>query len=179
MGRIALIVSALALVLAACQSASEVLTEQLLEQTEGVQNVELNPETGEFKIETDEGSISVGSGEIPDGFPIPVPDGGDVVSNVTVGNQVGLTVLYPMDRYDGLVVFYDDWTAQQPGEWMTFSGANSAGEQTFRNASWFLEDPAATSTSFMIGVSDCVGPSVSSVDTDTVCVTLSVVDSTG
>ncbi|MFV2000560.1 MAG: hypothetical protein ACC654_09385 [Acidimicrobiia bacterium] len=179
MKRIVLILLGGALVLGACQSASEVLTEQIAEQAEGVNNVEVNTETGEFKIETDEGTISVGSGEIPDGFPIAVPDGGDVISNVTVGSQVGLTLLYPMDRYDGLVVFYDDWTAQQPGEWNTFSGANSAGEQTFRNASWFQEDPAGTGTSFMIGVSDCVGPSVSSVDTDTVCVTLSVIDSTG
>ncbi len=179
MKRIALILLGGAFVLGACQSASEVLTEQIAEQVEGVNNVEVNAETGEFKIETDEGSFSVGSGEIPDGFLIPVPDGGDVISNVTVGNQVGITVLYPMDRYEEIVALYDDWTAQQPGEWITFSGANSAGEQTFRNASWILEDPSGTATGFMIGVSDCVGPSVSSIETDTVCATLTVVDSTG
>lgn len=168
-----------ALVLGACQSASEVLTEQIAEQVDGVNNVEIDSETGEFKIETDEGTISVGSGDIPDGFPIAVPDGGDVISNITVGNQSGVTVLYPTDRYEAIVAFYDDWTAQQPGDWTTFSGENSSGDQTIRNASWFQEDPDGTGVGLTIGVSDCVGASVSSTETESVCVSLSAIDSTG
>lgn len=179
MKRIALIVIGGALVLGACQSASEVLTEQILEQTEGIDNVEINTETGEFKIETDEGSISVGSGEIPDGFLIPVSDGGEVISSVTIGGQVGVTVVFGADRYEEMVTFYEDWTSTQPGEWTSFSSESGSGEQMIRNASWFQEDPGGTGTSFMIGVQDCFGQSVTSSESESVCVNLSVVDSTG
>lgn len=177
MKRIVLILFGGALVLGACQSASEVLVEQIAEQVEGVDNVEIDTETGQINIETEEGSISIGAGEIPDGFPVPFADGGEVISSIVIGDQAGVTTVYAADRYDELVTFYEDWTAQYPGEWTTFNSTNASSGQTLRNSSWILE--GAVETTFIIGVQDCIGASVSAFEGEAVCVNVNMQGSTG
>ena len=77
---------ALVVTLAACSSTT--VTEQILEGQEGVGNVEIDEEDGNVKIEIEsedgEASVVIGGGEVPDGFPIPIADGGTVMA---VGEQ--------------------------------------------------------------------------------------------
>jgi hypothetical protein len=136
MKRLAIGLVAGTLALTACQSASEVLTEQILEQVDGVDNVEIDTDTGQVNIETDEGSVSIGGGDIPDGFPVPVPNGGDVTAVFTSPDGSSVTLTYAIDRYDELVMFYADWTAGQQGEWNMSASTFSSGEQTIRSSSW-------------------------------------------
>ena len=153
MRRFILVVAGAALALSACQGASEVLTEQILEQVDGVDNVEIDTDTGEVRIETDEGSVSIGGGELPDGFPVPVPDGGEVMSVFSSSQEeASVSLSYPIDRYDELVAFYSDWTAGQPGEWNTSTSTFNSGGQTTRTTSWFGD---TTNANVNIGVVDC------------------------
>lgn len=165
MKRTATIIVAAVLVVTACQSASE----QLAEQVAGVNDVDIDTDTGQIRIETDEGSLSIGGGELPDGFPIPVPDGGDVMSVFTSGDQAAATVSYARDRYDELVRFYDEWTEGQSGDWNTGSSSFAQGGQTMRSSSWFGSD---TGIDISIAVTDCFGLSGDSDEFDAVCVNL-------
>ncbi len=67
------------LLLAAC-SPGEELTEQIAESQEGVGDVEIDEDSGEVSVESDEGSATFGGGELPDDFPIDMPEGGEVQS---------------------------------------------------------------------------------------------------
>lgn len=109
--RLTLLVVATAFVLSACQGATAVLTEQILEQVDGVDTVEVDVDTEEIKIETDEGSISIGGGEIPHGFAAPVPNGGDAITVFASPGGSTVTLCCPIDRYDELVTCYTNWTA--------------------------------------------------------------------
>ncbi len=62
---------AVALVLTACQSATEKLTERALEQAISASDIDFDVDTGEIKIETDDESISIGGGELPGGSRLP------------------------------------------------------------------------------------------------------------
>lgn len=63
----------LGLSLGACSKAVEETVEEAIERQEGVSDVEIDEEGGtlEFSIEDEEGEarVSVGAGELPDGFP--------------------------------------------------------------------------------------------------------------
>ncbi|MGI9586398.1 MAG: hypothetical protein ACR2N7_12490 [Acidimicrobiia bacterium] len=164
MRRILVVLVAMTLVLAACQSADEQLSEQLAEQLDGVDDVDINTDTGEVSIETDDGSISIGGGEIPAGFPIPAPDGYEVQAVFTSDTEGSVSLTYPQDRFDELVTFYGDWTAEQPGDWATNTNTyNTADGQSVRNSSWFAETSSVT-------VFDCSGGQ--SADINMACVTL-------
>jgi len=141
MRRYSLVAVAAVLVLSACQSASEVLTEQIAEQVEGVDNVEIDTESGEVSIETDEGSISIGGGELPDGFPVPLPDGYEVTTVFTSDQESLVAVTYPPDRYDELASFLNGWTESQPGEWShTSNTIDTAAGKVIRNEVWHTDD---------------------------------------
>ena len=102
------------LALTACSSASETLTEQIIESGGGGNvDVDIDDETVTMSFEDEEGSgeLTIGGGEIPAGFPVPVPDGGEVLSVFESEGNVGATVLYDVDRYDELVAFYEEWVA--------------------------------------------------------------------
>lgn len=170
MKRIAPIVFAAALVLSACQSASETIAEQLAEQVEGVENVEFDADTGTVKVETDSGLLSVGGGELPGDFPIPVPDGGDVLSVFTSDGQAAATLTYPAERYEELVAFYDEWTSGQPDEWVSETATVDAGGQTMRSSSWYGNIAEADAGVF---VTDCVDITGSS-EFNAACVNVTV-----
>lgn len=71
---------------ASCSKAAEKLSEGAVEQQTGGE-VDVDSD-GNVKIETDEGSLSVGTGEVPDGWPddIGLPDGLVIVSGSDIGS---------------------------------------------------------------------------------------------
>ncbi len=164
MKRLVPVLVAVALVLAACQSATENLTEKLIEQSAGVDDVNIDTNSGELNIETDEGSISIGGGEIPDGFPIPLPDGGEVMSVFDAPQSTLVSLLYRGDRYDELVVYFDDWSSSQGGDWSRGTSSFDQGDGTMvRTANWFGDDMAIT-------ITDCIDPDSNGDAMNAVCV---------
>lgn len=162
MRKLWLVVALIGLLAAACQSASEQLTEQILEQQDGVSDVDIDTDSGEVSIETEDGSISIGGGEIPGGFPIPFPDGYEVSSVFDTDSDTAVSATYPGDRYDEIVAFYDDWTSGQPGDWNRGSNTfDSAEGQTIRSTNW-------VESNIQIGATDC--PSFDNDDEYQVCV---------
>lgn len=161
----AILIVALAFVMGACQAASENLAEQIIEQSSGGEgDVDVDLNTGQVSIETDDGSVTVGGGEVPDGFPIPLPDGGGVQSTFQSGGNASVTLQYSGDRFDELVAFYEDWVAGQPGEWSTSNFTNDNGDGgTMRGHSWWQ------GADINIGVTDCF--SIDTGEFDSTCVT--------
>ena len=151
MRRVAVLVSVFALVVAGCASATEGITEQIIEQSSGGEaDVDLDLDSGQVSVETEDGSISIGGGDIPDGFPVPFPDGGDVQSTFTSDDAAAVSVAYARDRYDELVGYYENWVAGQPGEWSTSSFTNDDGSGgVIRGSSWWQ------GSDISIGVTDC------------------------
>ena len=121
------------MVITGCGDASEELTERIIESQEGVGNVEID-EDGEsvtIEIENEDGGGSInigGGGSLPDGFPIPVPDGGEVVASFSgegdEGTSYNAVLLYPADAFDEMKAFYQDWYDGAGLE----SGSSSDGE---------------------------------------------------
>lgn len=125
------------LALAACSNASETLTEQIIEAGgEGNVEVDLDDDSVSVSFEDEDGSgsFTVGGGEIPSGFPVPVPDGGEVMSVFESEGDVGAAVQYDAGRYDELVAFYEDWVA---GADMDELQTSSAEYEGLRSVQWF------------------------------------------
>jgi hypothetical protein len=157
MKRFVPVVLGLTLILAACQSASETIAEQLAEQVEGVDNVEIDTDSGQVKIETDEGAVTIGGGELPDDFPIPLPDGYQVVSVFTAEGTSAVSLAYPEGNFDDIVAFFDDWTSSQPNAWTKSTSSVSGGEGTIDSANWFEDE----GSSFISVSSFCIVPDTS------------------
>ena len=100
---------ALSLTVTAC-SPGEELTEQILEGQDGVDDVEIDEDTGEVTVESEDGSFTVGGGEIPSDWPVDVPSGGNVVAVGQDASGGSLSMDFPGADYDELVAFYDNWT---------------------------------------------------------------------
>lgn len=143
MKRIALAFMALALILTACQSVSESiaenLTEKALEGVEGVEGVDIDTDSGQISVETEDGKVTIGGGEMPDDFMIPAPDGYKVTSVFTNDESAAVSLAYDGGNFDQIVTFYDDWTAAQPENWEKSSSSISTDEGTLNNASWAPE----------------------------------------
>jgi hypothetical protein len=99
---------------AACGGgATHEVAENILEQQPGVQNVEVDDTSISMSFESEEGDISMemGTGDLPDGFPFPIPDGCDVVGSSRwegpdgVAMQAGLE--FPPAEFDAIVGFYE------------------------------------------------------------------------
>ncbi|MEN8238912.1 MAG: hypothetical protein ABFR53_06890 [Actinomycetota bacterium] len=143
MKRIAIAFVALALILAACQSVTENIAENLTEQvleSEGLENVEIDTDSGEVSIETDEGSVTIGGGEIPDGFPIPVPDGYQVTSVFTAEGTSSVSLAYGNGDFGAIEAFYEDWTGSQASEWRKTTSSVSNEDGTFDSTNWVEEE---------------------------------------
>ncbi len=140
MKRIAVGLVAGALVLTACQAATEQLAEKALEQVEGAENVDIDVESGEVSLETDEGKITIGGGEVPDGFGIPLPDGGDVMSVFTADESANVTLSYAGADYDSIVAFFTDWTSSQSEEWSTSTSSFGNDEGQTMKTTTFTSD---------------------------------------
>ena len=140
MKRMAVGFLALALVLTACQSAAETLTEQIAEQVEGVGDVDIDLDTGQVKVETEDGAITIGGGEMPADFSIPAPDGYQVTSVFTSDESASVSLAYPGADFDEIVQFYDDWTASQSSDWSKSTSSISGDEGTLDSANWFDDE---------------------------------------
>jgi hypothetical protein len=101
------LVAATMLTLAAC-SPGEDLAEKIIESQEGVGDVEIDSDSGEVSVETDEGSLTLGGGEIPADFPIPLPEGGDVVAVIEAAGNTTISLEYD-GSIDSIVGYYQDW----------------------------------------------------------------------
>lgn len=157
MKRTAIFFFAAALVLTACQSASEKLAEQIIEQSAGVSDVDIDidTDTGEINIVTDEGSISIGGGELPDDLAVPLPDGYSVTSVFSSPDGSAVSVTYAPDRWDELVSFFEDWAGGQSGDWnSTSSSFDSGSGQTQRMSGWYGETVSITVSDCFIDVGD-------------------------
>ena len=96
-------------------SAGDEVAERVLEQQPGVQNVEIDDTSMTVSLESEEGEISMemGTGELLEGFPFPVPDGCVVVGHSRwkgpdgVAIQAGLE--FPPGQFEIVVSFYEDF----------------------------------------------------------------------
>jgi hypothetical protein len=172
----AVVIVALALVAASCGSAEDKVAEQIAEgliEASSDENVDVDI-SGEgddmtVNLETDEGSLSLGSGaEMPDGLEIPVPDGGDVTASGSQEDAVFAMLSYDLDRYDEIVAFFEDWISGTGEEWDHQSGTMDVGGETQRSSIWSSSDYSS-----MISVVDCYG--IGAADTEqfnAVCVSV-------
>lgn len=120
------------------EEAANQLAEQIIENAgdgsvavdiddNGSMNIDVDGEDGSsVSIDTDnEGSVAIqidgddggmaiiGGGEVPEGFPIPVPDGGQVISSIVGSSDEGagaqVMVQYPAGRFEELAASYQSW----------------------------------------------------------------------
>ena len=114
MKKLTLILAALVLVVPAC-SPGEELAERIIESQAGVDDIEIDEEEGTIEVQVDDedggGSATIGGGEVPDGFPIGVADGGNVTSVFETSDGASVTLEYPVGEYENLVAFYESWIA--------------------------------------------------------------------
>jgi len=100
--------AALALTLAACSGAD--VAEKIIESQEGVGDIDIEENNGtvSIEIEVEEGSVSgvLGGGEMPDDFPVPVPDGGTVMAVITQAGNNSVSLSYPQSEFDSVKSFY-------------------------------------------------------------------------
>jgi hypothetical protein len=147
-----------AIVATSCGAAAEKLSEEAVEraiESGGGGDVELDVsgDGDEFtvNVESEDGTFSVGSDvEIPGDLQIPVPEGGTATSSGTQEGAVFASITYPIDRYDELVAFYDNWTSGTGDEWDSSTASFEIDGQTQRSASW-----AETGVGSYIAVNDC------------------------
>jgi hypothetical protein len=112
-GRLRLLLAAtMVLGLVACSPGDE-LAEQIAESQEGVGDVEIDTDTGEVSVETEDGSFTIGGGEIPADWPVDVPSGGAVVASGEDDTGGGtLSMEFQGADYDDIVSFYDNWVEE-------------------------------------------------------------------
>lgn len=165
-------IALLVLVVAACgggESLAENLTERAIENAGGGNvDVEFDEDGEDFEVnvETDEGSITIGGGEIPDALEVPVPEGGTVQSSMTLNDDISVSVSWPGSEYERLVGFYEEWTGSQAVEFEQNASTFESDDGVMRNTSWYSGD-----RNTVISVGDCF--SMESGELDDVCVSIS------
>ncbi len=147
MRRWTMIGAALVVAMAACSSGD--LAENIIEQSGDVGDIEIDENDGTVVIEVqdDDGDTSavIGGGEVPDDFPIPVPDGGNVMAVVTQGVDTSLSITYPQDQFESIKDFYSDYAASNGDVLVNFESADPPG------AGWTIQKDNQT---FSISVGD-------------------------
>lgn len=160
---------ALLVVLAtACGAIGENLAEEMIEQSAeaggGDVNIDIDDE-GQVSMsgsgpEGEQFDMTMGGGEIPDDFPIPVMDGGTViaVNSMSSGDEssTGVSIEYPADAFDQLVDFYQDYVDGLGNEDIQRSESSTA---EFKSVSWFSNDGQ-----FNIGVNSWADQEMTSVN---------------
>lgn len=121
--RVIPIVGVMALVLAGCGGVSEKIAEKAAEKAieQGLEaegggdvDIDLNEESGQIKVETEDGTqtMQMGGGEVPSELTIPLPDGYTVVMSMVTpgpdGTDILLNLEYPESSTSDLVAFYQD-----------------------------------------------------------------------
>lgn len=169
MKRLAIGLMAGALVLTACQSASETLTEKALEQIDGVDGVDIDVDSGEVSLETEDGAITIGGGEVPDDFGIPLPGGDyEVLSVFTSDESSVVSLAYPGADYDTIVAHFEDWTSSQPEEWsISTSSVGAEDGQTIMTTTFGGDGAFINVSNFCLTMDEDIG------EFEAVCVTAS------
>jgi len=117
---------------------------------------------GDVTVSTDGGGGS--SVDLPDGLEIPVPDGGEVTTVLDDSSYLAVALNYPLDRYDDIVAFYDDYTEGTGEEWNRSESTNDMGDGLIqRSAQWVLGPD-------LISASDCLTAEGGSSSFGAVCV---------
>lgn len=155
---ILVVVAVFALLVAACSSASDKAAEELAERlieagADGDVDIDVSGdgEDATINVETEEGSLSIGTGsDLPDALTIPVPDGGNVTVSGTQGTAVFASLTYEQGRFDEITEFYEQWTAGSGDEWAVQTMTVDAGEETQRTTLWIDTENGSSIT-----VSDC------------------------
>jgi hypothetical protein len=123
--RIVVVLAALTLTLSACSGGD--IAEEILEGQEGVGDVEIDENNGSLVIEVEDedgdGSVVIGGGQVPDGFPLPVPDGGTVAMSMSSDEGSSVTVTYPISEYDSLVSTYQSFVDSTGGDVTTMDSS--------------------------------------------------------
>jgi len=121
-----MVLAATMLALSACSGAD--IAEGILESQEGVGDVEIDENSGSVVIEVEDeeggGSAIIGGGEVPDDFPIPVPDGGTVTFSTTADEGSSLNITYPISEYDSLAATYQSFADGVGGSVTTYETSN-------------------------------------------------------
>lgn len=189
--KILALIAVLTLFAAGCgDSAEERLVEEMIERSGGdVSDIDINSGGDDFDmtiegedgetisvsgsgddddftmvIEGEDGEVmTFGSGEIPEGLTVPIPDGGSVTSSLQAQGQMSVSLEYDQSRFDELVASYD--SVMKGDDVDRFESTSSAGDDTIRTVSW-----SANSGNTFVSVSDCY--SMSSGEMDAACVTV-------
>ena len=123
----------------AAEKVSENLAEKALEESGGG-NVDIQQSGDEtvIKVETDEGTMVLGGGEIPADMTVPVPDGGDVTNSISAPDGMTVSLAYPKGDFDDIVKFYEDWTGS--GDFQKNSFSTESDGTTIQSTSWYSDD---------------------------------------
>lgn len=187
---IAIATGAFMLVAAGCggNSVEDKIAEQVLEGNEGVSNVDIDSDSGDFNmsiegedgetinvsgsgddeefnmtIEGEDGeTMTIGGGEIPEGMVTPLPEGGDVMSTLSASGMISVAIEYPASMFDELVEMYDGVFS---GDTQRFESSSPDGDGTQRAVTWMSADGGRQVT-----VADC--ESMGSGNADAVCVSV-------
>lgn len=159
-----------ALLAAACGNVSENIAERITEEAleaEGGGDVDIDFDSDgsfEVNVESDDGSFTIGGGEIPSELTVPIPSGGEVQSSFVAEGDVAVSVAWPASEYDSLVAFYEDWTSSQSTEYSKNTSTFESDGTTLRNTGWYSGEADVT-----ISVNDCYSMSGDGLDA---CVTI-------
>ena len=118
----------------AAEKIAEKATEKAIEsEAGGDANVDIGKD-GQVKIETEDGSLSINSGEVPDSWPedIPLPDDLDVASSMSTPDGATVSGMTSVG-VDDAMAFYEDaldgWTIS--GEFNTSGDGASTSSATY------------------------------------------------
>jgi len=96
--------------------AEEIIEDIIEDQNADVSDVTVDEDSISFTIEDEDGGeaeVQIGTGaDIPEGFPAPVPSGGEVQQSVVSSGSQGawnLIIVYPVDRFEELAETYEAW----------------------------------------------------------------------
>ena len=160
-----IILVVLALAVSACGTLAEKATEQIVEQAiesgeGGEVDLDIDTDAGTFSVETEDGSMQVGSGlDLPANLEIPVPTGGNVTSTQSGDGYAQALIAFPRERLEELVEFYEDWVDSQSGVFQTSNSQYSNDGELFRKYNWFAYESGVS-----VGVSDCYSSSGEGID---------------
>lgn len=172
---VAVLIAVLALFVAACGSASDTVAEKLAEElieasSDGEVDIDISGDGDDvtMKVETDDGSMSFGSGaEMPEGLEIPVPDDGEVLATITADQVINVSLTYAHGRFDEIVGFYENWISGTGEEWDSQTLTMGSGDEAQRTNMWVENEGNS-----MIVVTDCPAPGSDTSDLNAVCVTV-------
>jgi hypothetical protein len=108
----------------------EAIERQLEEEGDsGDVDIEIDEDNGSVSIETDEGSVQIGGNDIPDDFPLPVPDYEEISGVVTQSegstSYTQVILSFDPDDFDDVADLYEDFFNDEGWE---VTRTNSSGD---------------------------------------------------